>query len=303
MRDIPGISKIVPSSFAILLLAASIALPARAQQGQPAQPQTPAAQNVSDSSSSDAQEPPVPYTAAPVKPAKEGFWGRVNPFARKKWVKNQVDPITGQITELDEVNAKNSKDIRDVDSRAQAGIRRAQSTADAANQTASAAGTRAGQAHSAAQNAMNHVDSLTTTVNSLDSYTQRAEVDVAFRSGQPILSTAARKTLDDLATKISGQPGYILEVEAHSPASGAAGIQNSERLAEAVKRYLVTEHEIPVYRMHAVALGNARSTDEDGNDHPIQSSSVHIRLMVNSLAAQGTASPQSAASLSGAERP
>ena len=30
-----------------------------------------------------------------------------------------------------------------------------------------------------------------------------------------------------------------------------------ERLAEAVERYLVTEHQIPVYRMHFVALGNA----------------------------------------------
>ena len=47
-------------------------------------------------------------------------------------------------------------------------------------------------------------------------------------------------------------------MEAHAPAAGSAGIQNSERLAEAVKRYLVTEHQIPVYRMHSVALGNAR---------------------------------------------
>ncbi len=45
-------------------------------------------------------------------------------------------------------------------------------------------------------------------------------------------------------------------MEAHSPAAGSAGIQSSERLAEAVKRYLVTEHQIPVYRMHSVALGN-----------------------------------------------
>ncbi len=69
-----------------------------------------------------------------------------------------------------------------------------------------------------------------------------------------------------LAATVTGQQGYILEVEAHSPAAGSVGIQNSERLAEAVKRYLVTEHEIPVYRMHAVALGNAQDAatgDED----------------------------------------
>jgi outer membrane protein OmpA-like peptidoglycan-associated protein len=260
-------------------------------------------QSNQDGLSSDAQEPPVPYSAAPVKPAKEGFWGRVNPFARKKWVKNQIDPITGQISELNEVNGKNSRDIRDVDSRARAGISRAQSTADDANQTATAAGSRAQLAHTTAQNAMNHVDGLTTTVNGLDTYGQLAEVDVLFRGGQPVLSAAARKTLDDLAAKVTGQPGYILEVEAHSPAAGAVGIQNSERLAEVVKRYLVTEHDIPVYRMHAVALGNARSKDDDGDNRPIHLSSVHIRLMENSLAAQGASSPQSAASLTGTERP
>ena len=47
-------------------------------------------------------------------------------------------------------------------------------------------------------------------------------------------------------------------MEAHSPGAGSAGIQSSQRLAEAVKRYLVTEHQIPVYRMHSVALGNVQ---------------------------------------------
>jgi hypothetical protein len=73
-------------------------------------------------------------------------------------------------------------------------------------------------------------------------------------------------------------------------------------LANAVKRYLVTQHEIPVYRMHAVALGNAREADDQDNK-PVRISSVHIRLMENSLAAQAAAPPQGAASLNGAERP
>ncbi len=64
------------------------------------------------------------------------------PFARKKWVKRQIDPINDRLTELDEVNAKNAQDIKDVDARAQAGIRKAQSSADAANQMAMAANRR-----------------------------------------------------------------------------------------------------------------------------------------------------------------
>jgi len=286
-----------PSQLAILLLASTVGISAHAQQAQTtdqSQPQT--------NSASATSTQPTPQTLSTNAP-KEGFWGRVNPFARKKWVKRQTDPINDQLGELDEVNAKNAKDIQDVDGRAQAGIRQAQSTADGANQTATAAGAQAQQASSTAQSANGHVDQLNTTVNGLDQYHQISEVDVAFHGGQPTLPVAARKQLDDLATSMTGQSGYILEVEAHSPAAGSFGIQNSERLAEAVKRYLVIQHEIPVYRMHAVALGNAHGTTDEDNDKPIRTSSVHIRLMENSLAAQETASPQSAASLNGAERP
>ena len=87
----------------------------------------------------------------PLSTPKEGFWGRVYPFARKKWVKRQIDPINDRLSELDEVNAKNAQDIKDVDARAQAGIRKAQSAADAANQVAMAANTQAQNASSTAQ--------------------------------------------------------------------------------------------------------------------------------------------------------
>jgi hypothetical protein len=104
-----------------------------------------------------------------------------------------------------------------------------------------------------------------------------------------------------LAASLTGHQGYVLEIEAHTPVAGSAGIQSSERLAEAVKRYLVSEHEIPVYRLHSVALGNARGAgDEDAK--PVRTSTVHIRLMENSLAAQGSASTQDVASSAGAGR-
>jgi outer membrane protein OmpA-like peptidoglycan-associated protein len=111
--------------------------------------------------------------------------------------------------------------------------------------------------------ASNHVNSLNGTVNGLDQYKPVTELDIAFRSGQPILSADARKQLDDFAATLATQKGYILDVEAHSPLPGSAGIQSSQRLGAAVNRYLVTQHDIPVYRMHMVALGNAASPNSD----------------------------------------
>jgi outer membrane protein OmpA-like peptidoglycan-associated protein len=284
-----------PSQLAVILLASAIGIPALAQDTTSQSAPPPAAQQATSTAT------------PPITPAKEGFWGRVNPWARKKWVKKQTDPINDRLTELDGVNAKNAKDIQDVDARAQAGIRQAQSAADAANQTAMAAGTQAQQANSTAQGAATHVTELNGTVNGLDQYHQVTEAEITFRHGDPALSAEAKKQLDDLATSVNGQHGYILELEAHSPLSGSAGIQSSQRLAEAIDRYMVTEHDIPVYRMHFVALGNAQSADAnqdpDAKPERVRVSSVHVRLMENSLAAQGAAPPQGAASSTGAERP
>ena len=225
---------------------------------------------------------------------KEGFWGHVNPFARKKWVKKRLDPINDRLTELDQVNAKNATDIKDVDARAQAGIQHAQSTADAANQAATAAGTQAQGASTIAQGASGHVDSINTTVNGLDQYHQISDVEVPFH-GSAILSKDAKAQLDTLATSLAGHKGYIVEIEARAPGAGAVGIQTSQRLAESVERYLVTEHQVPVYRMHFVALGNAPivepGADADSKPARVRKGSVHIRLMENSLAAQDSTPP------------
>jgi outer membrane protein OmpA-like peptidoglycan-associated protein len=285
--------------FATLLLAsATIGLPVLAQQA-------PAAGDSQSTPPAAAQQQPSPE-AQPITQPKEGFWGHVNPFARKKWVKRQLDPINDRLSELDEVNSRNARDIKDVDARAQAGIHQAQSTADAANQAAQAAGNEAQAANNTAQQASGHVDQLNTTVSGLDQYRSITDLSVSFRPGTSVLTSDSRQKLDELASSLTGRQGYILEMEARSPASGSVGIQSSQRMAESVKRYLVEEHQIPVFRLHSVALGNApMATSSDDNSKPerVRTSSVHIRLMENSLAAQAAAPPQSASASTGAERP
>jgi outer membrane protein OmpA-like peptidoglycan-associated protein len=298
MRSNPA-RTLFPSQLAIFALATAIAIPAMAQDtvrtGTSGQ----------DNSTSTTQQQPS-QTAKPLEnQSKEGFWGRVNPMARKKWVKKQTDPINDRLTELDEVNAKNAKDIQDVDARAQSGIKQAQSTADKANEAATAASTQAQNANQVATTASGRVDTLHTTVNGIDTYKPINEVDVSFKRGSTVLSQDAQDQLDQLANSLKDHKGYIVEIEGHSPGRGVAGIQNSERLTEAVRRYLV-EHDIPVYRVHAVALGNAQMASNNAGEEenkPLKTSSVHIRLMENSLAARDAASPQGAASTTGAERP
>ena len=293
------VRRFFPSQFAVVVLASAIGIPAWAQQAQPAG-------NAQSTPPSAAQQQTYPEAAPYVTPAKEGFWGHVNPFARKVWVRKQTDPINNRLSELDQVNAKNAADIKDTDQRAQAGIFKAQSAADAANQTATAAGAQAQNANGIAQSASGHVDQLNATVSGLDKFHQVTDIDIEFHSGNPVLTDDSKKLLDELAAGVTGQNGYILEMEAHSPHAGTVGIANSQRLAESVERYLLTEHQIPVYRMHYVALGNvevASAGTTETNPVRIKTSGVHIRLMANSLAAQAAAPPQGVASSTGADRP
>ena len=212
------------------------------------------------------QQQPSPEAQPSLNPPREGFWGRVNPFARKKWVKKRLDPINDRLTELDEVNARNAQAIKDVDERAQAGIKQAQSSADQANQTATTANTQAQTASSTAQQASGHVDQLNTTVSGIDQYHQITDLQVSFRNGSTVLSDDSKQKLDELAAGLTGREGYILEMEAHSPAAGSTGLQSSERLNDAVERYLVEEHQIPIYRLHAVALGNVQASTSGDQD-------------------------------------
>lgn len=291
------IRKFFPGQAAVLVLASAFSISAVAQQ------QSTTATGSGFPNSNASQPTSTGAVGKLSEPPKEGFWGHVNPFARKKWVDRRIEPIRSELNELDEVNAKNAQDIKDVDARAQAGISKAQSTADAANQTATAAGQQAQQAGQTAQQASAKVDSVNTTVNGLDQYSQKNTVSISFRRGSSVLSADAKKQLDDLATQLNGQKGYLLEVEAHAPGAGSVGIQNSNRLAEAVKRYLVTEHDIPVYRMHAVALGNAPVSAQETGDTkptPVHASYVDLRLMENSLAAQDGSTPRLGSSQSGA---
>jgi len=279
------------STVAALMLAASMSLSAQTSASPNAADTT---QQQSTTSSAPAASDTSTYATGKPLPTKtnEGFWGHLNPLARKKWVNRQVGPVKDRLNELDQLSGKNANDIKDLDARATAGINKAQTTADGANQTATAADTQAGQANQLAQQASTRTENLNTTVSNLDQYQPIADTEIRFRSGQTLLNAKAKEALDDVAAKLQGQKGYIVEVQGYSRARGQAGISSSQHMADAVVRYLVVEHNIPVYRIYRVALGNAPVEDEGGK--ATRGSLVHVTLMHNSLAAMSAPSSDGA---------
>ena len=262
-----------------LPLAAALVISAAAQdkdmqnQPQPSQAQTQQA------------KPDQPVMATGQEPLKyerhEGFWGHLNPFARKKYVQKQLTPIQGRVNELDELTAKNSRMIADVDARSTEGIRQAMSKANEADSRAVDAGNRAGQAQQTADQATTRITSVETTVSKLDQYQPVTQAEIRFRPGQAVLNKASKEALDEMAMTLKDQKGYILEVQGFSSGSGGAAIENSRQMAQAVVRYMVLNHDLPVYRIYTVGMGNAPIQTTDGKVERIRGGRVEISVLKN----------------------
>jgi outer membrane protein OmpA-like peptidoglycan-associated protein len=265
-----------------LPLAALLSLPALAQttssdQNQPAAaPQT---QSTSGDTGNATGKAPL------AAPSREGFWGRINPFARKNYVKRQTEPIRDRVNELDELTSNNSKQIKDTDQRAQAGIKLASDKASEADQHAIDAGNKATQAQQSAQQVTTRVQTVENVVSNIDQYKASNQTEIRFRPGQTVLSKNAKDALDQMASGVKGQRGYIIEVQGFSSGKGQTAITTSQKMAESVVRYLVLNHEIPVYRIYLVGMGNAPapSTDETAKGKRISGGRVEISLLKNDL--------------------
>ncbi|HEY2495970.1 MAG TPA: OmpA family protein [Candidatus Angelobacter sp.] len=277
-----------------LSLAAAVAIPAVAQQNQQTttsdQPQ---AQQTQSNDQTATGKDPLTYTR------KEGFWGHLNPFARKKYVNRQLDPVRGRVNELDELTAKNAKMIADVDSRATEGIRNAMSKANEADTHALDAGNRANQAQQTAQQAHARIATVEDTVSKIDQYQPITQAEIRFRAGQNALSKNAKDALDQMATSLKNQKGYIVEVQGFSPGNGTTAIENSREMAQMVVRYLVLNHEIPVYRIYTVGMGNAPIQAENGKMTRQKGGKVEISLLKNGLADLNASNNSGPASTSG----
>jgi len=286
-----------------LLLAVALALPAFAQQTTTTTPSQPAASQPADQNAPAAAQPAQTAPADQNAPAStqagasgkqplqpdthEGFWGKLNPFARKKYVQRQTQPIRDRVNELDELTSANSKMIKDVDSRAQEGVRLASTKANEADQHAIEAGNKAQLAQQTATQANTRLSTVEQVVGNIDQYKAATQTEIRFRPGQAVLSSNAKQALDDLATPLKDQRGYIIEVQGFSSGHGQAAIATSQKMADSVVRYLVLNHEIPVYRIYVVGMGNApvASADEQAQSKTKRTSGgrVEVSLMKNDL--------------------
>ena len=202
----------------------------------------------------------------------------------KNYVRQQTTPLINKTNELDDLTAKNSKDIKDVDQRAQAGIQAVQARANEVDQKALAAGSSADKAQMAATDASQRVDTLTNTVINLDNYRPVAETSVHFGFNKDNLSKEAKEAIDQLAASVSTTKGYIITVEGATDSVGSAdyNYELSQRRANAVIQYLAADKDVPAYKIYLIGLGKDKPVESNKTaDGRAKNRRVDIRLMTN----------------------
>jgi outer membrane protein OmpA-like peptidoglycan-associated protein len=205
-----------------------------------------------------------------------------HPFARKAWIKRYLAPVRDRLNELDEITNEDSARIKDIDSRSQRGVQLASDKADLANQHASDAGTRAQTAQTSATQASARVTSEEQVVSNLDQYRGTAQTEIRFRPGQTVLSKQAKDALDEMAAPLKGQHSYVIEIHGYAAGHGQAAIAASQKMADSVVRYLVETHQVPVYRIFVLGMGDAPLAGDTGTKR-ISGGRVEISLMKNDL--------------------
>jgi len=285
------------STFAVAFLFGTALATAGAAQNQ-----APAAESANPASSQAQTSPATaatnasnrPVTEAPpqlVPQTRQGFWGKMNPFARKKYVRGQLQPIRDRVNELDDLTARNGNAISDLDRRSRAGIEDAQSRANQAQQTASTAEQKAQQAAGQADQLNQQVSTVSTNMQNADQYQVAQTAELRFRPGTAKLSPQAQQELDSFLQGLDQQKGYLVEVQAYAGGRGERAVENSHRLADSVVRYLVLDRHLPIYRIYTVGLGNERvpaSTSNAGSRREramlARGGTVEVRILRNALA-------------------
>jgi outer membrane protein OmpA-like peptidoglycan-associated protein len=204
----------------------------------------------------------------------------------KNYVKSQTTPLINKTNELDDLTAKNSKDIKDVDARAQAGIQAVNAKTAEVEQKAQTAGQNAASAQQMADAANTRVGTLTNTVANLDNYHAVAETSVKFGFNRDNLTPEAQQTLDQLAGQIASTKGYIIALEGGTDSVGPADYNYdlSQRRANSVIQYLATKYNVPAHKIYVIGLGKDKPVESNKTSTGrADNRRVDVRLMTNTV--------------------
>jgi outer membrane protein OmpA-like peptidoglycan-associated protein len=222
--------------------------------------------------------------------------------ATKKYVRNTTAPIQAKVDSVGDQTTQNSQqiqgtrsDLKSLDDRATSGISNAQEKASAADQHAADADHHAGEADRHAGEAMSKastadskadsnqqaLNGLRNVVANIDDYKMQTNATVPFGFDQYKLTASAKEDLDKLASAVQANKRFFIAVEGYTDKIGNKDYneQLSRRRADEVVQYLVAKHDIPIYRIHMIGLGDEKPAD-DANTREARAHNRRVEVKV-----------------------
>jgi outer membrane protein OmpA-like peptidoglycan-associated protein len=197
-------------------------------------------------------------------------------------VNSKVDTLATTVEQTQERVGQNEARIGAVDQKAEAAGKAAADARTAANEARGVAD----EATAAATAVGGRVDAVTTEVAATRRliYTVTLSEDQGnFSFGRAELPDAARTRVDQMIDQLKANPQNIyIEIEGHTDNVGSEDV--NERLglerAEAVKRYLYEQHQVPLHKINVISYGESKPVAPNNTrDGRAQNRRVVVRVL------------------------
>jgi outer membrane protein OmpA-like peptidoglycan-associated protein len=212
--------------------------------------------------------------------------------ATKKYVQQTTAPIQAKVDQVGDQTNKNGQQIQQtrtdltaningVDEKAQSGISAAKEQAMTAQNSAQSAMNKANDASTLANQDSEEIRNLRQQVSNLDDYKQVADLTVPFAFNKYTLTPKDRDDLDSMVASASKNKRYFIAVEGFTDRTGSRQYNEalSRKRADAVTEYLVAKHDIPIYRIHMIGLGEEKPVD-DGHTRAARAKNRRVEIKV-----------------------
>jgi peptidoglycan-associated lipoprotein len=183
--------------------------------------------------------------------------GGTTACATKKMVRTQVGEVNGKVETLAKSVEENQERTRANEGR----IGEVDQKAQAAGQRADAANKSAAEARAAADAVNTRADAIEKASKRLVYEVTLSEDKGGFKFGKAAMPDEAKADLDSLVQKLKSEPnGAFIEIEGHTDNAGPTDLNYKLGLdrAEAVKRYLYEQHQVPLHKINVISYGEEK---------------------------------------------
>jgi len=195
-------------------------------------------------------------------------------------VNGKVTSLTQAVEETQERTKRAEGTIAEVDQK----TKTAQGAADEAQTAAKTAADAARAAGAKASDAGAKADVLDKASKRVVYTVMLSDEEGQFKFGKSDVPDEAKAKIDELVNHLKAEPnGAYLEIEGHTDSVGATGVNDRIGLerAEAVKRYISEQHQIPLHKMSVISYGKTKPVASNSTSGGrAQNRRIVIRILV-----------------------